>query len=630
MTDRHGITRAPDFPAQLEWLNAEQPLRLADLRGKVVLLDFWTYCCINCMHVIPDLKRLEAKYPDTLVVIGIHSGKFSAERETSNIRAAILRYGIEHPVVNDRDTQVWQLYGVRAWPTLVLLDPEGRIVFRKSGEGAFEAFDGAIAELVEQYETRGLLDHRPLDFGPLTEDGDSILSFPGKVLADTHSRRLFVSDTNHNRIVIAALDDGLVLDIIGAGMSGLTDGAFEEATFDHPQGLALEGDALYLADTENHALRRADLVQRRVATIAGTGGQTTTFNRSGPGPATSLNSPWDLVVHDNVLYIAMAGSHQLWRMDLKTGYIQPHAGSGREGRIDGPLAVAALAQPSGLATDGIRLYFADSEVSAIRSADLRPDGRVETIVGGDLFEFGDQDGQGLDVRLQHPLGISYRSGVLYVADTYNNKIKRVRLRDRTCETLFGTGEPGRADGEHATFFEAGGLSLGGEMLYIADTNNHAIRVADLSTGGVETLDLRLEEAAPPGEAAPAEFAGEMIQLPRQSLNAGENTLTLNVALPARWKVNPEAPLAIDLFSSDERILSVSETALRNPRLPAEVRFTARPGEVTLTAEFALYCCRVDGGSLCNFKQIRLVAPIEVGEDGGESALALTYTVAPEE
>ena len=156
----------------------------------------------------------------------------------------------------------------------------------------------------------------------------------------------------------------------------------------------------------------------------------------------ALNSPWDLLVHNGSLYVAMAGLHQLWRLDLESGQIGPDAGSQRENRLDGPLLQAALAQPSGIATDGEKLYFADSEVSSIRSADLDPAGRVTTLVGEGLFEFGDEDGKGWGVKLQHPLGVLYCDGLVYVADTYNHKIKKLNLQSRRCDTLVGTGQPG--------------------------------------------------------------------------------------------------------------------------------------------------------------------------------------------
>ncbi|MBI5126139.1 MAG: redoxin domain-containing protein, partial [Planctomycetes bacterium] len=410
--------RAPEFPEGMEWLNTDRPLRVADLRGKFVLLDFWTYCCINCMHVIPELKRLEKGYPTELVVIGVHSAKFSNERLTENIRQAILRYEIGHPVVNDKEMQIWQSYAVRSWPTLVLIDPEGYVIGAYSGEGNYEAIDRRLRESLAYFRPRGVVKEEPLNLS-LERDrlGPSPLSFPGKILADPLKDRLFISDSNHNRIVIAT-GEGKVIDVAGSGEIGRADGPFSQASFFRPQGMALQGETLYVADTENHLIRRLDLQSRTVTTIAGTGRQGGFLSLGGLGTRAELSSPWDLSLVGDKLYVAMAGSHQVWVMDLANNLVQPFAGSGREGRVDGSLEGSALAQPSGITTDGNRLFVADSETSSVREINLLT-GRVNTIVGLDLFEFGDVDGQGAMVRLQHPLGIVFHEGMLYVADTYN-------------------------------------------------------------------------------------------------------------------------------------------------------------------------------------------------------------------
>lgn len=493
---RDHVVHAPEFTPGLEWLNTEQPLTLKALRGKIVLLDFWTYCCINCMHVIPDLKRLEHDFPNELVVIGVHSAKFAGERDTDNIRQAILRYEIAHPVVNDWQMQIWQQYAVRAWPTLVLIDPEGRIAAATSGEGVYEPLHQAITKLITTFAAKGTLDRRALTMRPeRLADPDAPLSFPGKIIANAASDRLFIADSNHHRILELELHSGKVVRSIGAGTRGRIDGAAAQATFLHPQGLALDGSQLYIADTENHLIRRVDLATGVVTTIAGTGLQAQRRMQPGPGLATTLNSPWDLAVHNGALYIAMAGAHQIWRLDLTTGDLAPHAGSGREDLHDGPWDTAALAQPSGLAADAASLYFADSEVSAIRRIPLAPGGRVETLFGAGLFAFGDRDGTIGTARLQHPLGVVWHQDTLYIADTYNNKIRRADLRNRVLDTVAGTGSAGHDDGDTttATFDEPAGLTIAGDILYVADTNNHAIRTIDLHTHQVQTLSLTLPQ-----------------------------------------------------------------------------------------------------------------------------------------
>ena len=230
---------APEFPTGLDWINVPAPLTMAALRGKIVILDFWTYGCINCIHMIPTLQRLEAKYGDALVIIGVHSAKFANEGSTTSIRQIVQRYGLEHPVINDSDFRVWQAYGINAWPTFVVIDPRGNVLALQAGEIPFEAFDRLLSGMVDYFDSTGELDRTPLELA-LEGAGQpaGLLAFPGKVLADEAGGRLFIADSNHNRIVVADLDTYEVLDVIGSGAAGLTDGAYDAASFDKPQGMA--------------------------------------------------------------------------------------------------------------------------------------------------------------------------------------------------------------------------------------------------------------------------------------------------------------------------------------------------------------------------------------------------------
>jgi DNA-binding beta-propeller fold protein YncE len=515
------------FPEGLQWINTARPLQLADLRGKFVMLDFWTYCCINCMHVLPELKKLEKAYRNELVVIGVHSAKFEGEKDTQNITEAVLRYNIEHPVVNDPQLILWRRFGIPAWPTLVLIDPQGYAVWAKSGESTFEELDAVMKKVVPYYRKAGLLDERPTRLGLEAEKAQPTpLRFPGKILADPSGNRLFIADSNHNRIVVTRLD-GSLLQTIGSGNLGRADGDYATAEFQQPQGMALAGQMLYVADTENHLIRRVDLARERVETVAGLGVQA----RRGPPPGvqanplkTPLSSPWALSIHDGDLYIAMAGLHQIWKMRLRGTSIGVYAGNGREDIVDGPLlprrvdqpGTCSFAQPSGLACDGRRLYVADSEGSSIRAVPLDPRQSVSTVVGTShlpaarLFSFGDVDGRGPQVRLQHPLGLVYYEGKLYVADTYNNKIKVIDPGDAATRTLAGTGRPGRDD-EPPTFDEPAGITAADGKLFVADTNNHLIRVIDLGAaagglvGGGKVSTLSIPGLKPP-ETVPSPVA----------------------------------------------------------------------------------------------------------------------------
>jgi DNA-binding beta-propeller fold protein YncE len=613
--------RAPEITGGQGWLNTDKPLSLAGLKGKIVLLDFWTYGCINCIHIIPDLKKLEAKYAGQLVVIGVHSAKFQNEKETENIRRIILRYEIEHPVYNDSEYAVWQSYGVRAWPTQVLIDPAGYIVGGVSGEGNYDVIDQTVAKLVTDFRSKGELNEEPLKLVlERAKVGELPLAFPGKILADAKTDRLFIADSNHNRIVVTKLD-GTLVDTIGTGDAGAADGAFDKATFYRPQGMALAGDSLYVADTENHLIRRVDLKSRNVETIAGTGQQSREYFKVGPARSIALSSPWDLQLVDRVLYIAMAGPHQIWQLDLDKNEVSTFAGSGREARIDGRVLEAGFAQPSGMATDGKKLYVADAESNIIREIDLA--GRsVKTLVGGDLFEFGDVDGNGDDVRLQHPLGLLTYGDKLLIADTYNHKIKELDPKAEKVTSLLGTGKPGQSDGAAPSFYEPAGLALANGNLYVADTNNHAIRVVDLKTKRASTL--KINGLTPPMKNVQAlETASgpnaEEIKVAAQKLRAGaDGALQIDVELPEGYHLNPLAPQRYKV-SVDGKNLAVDEkTAARSSKdlkLPVRVPLNATAnGSATIRAQVTLFYCREDNTGTCRIKTLVWQVPVEVTSD----------------
>lgn len=676
--------RAPELDGGVAWINTAGPLRMKDLRGKFVLLDFWTYCCINCMHILPELKKLEHAYPNELVVIGVHSAKFETEQDSNNITEAVLRYEIEHPVVNDAKHMIWQKFFVNSWPSLRLIDPEGFVVAEHGGEIDFETLDAFFKRALPYYRKNKLLDTTPLRFDLARDSAEETpLRFPGKVLADEASGRLFIADSNHNRIVVTTLA-GKLIDVIGSGQIGAADGPFDKAQFDHPQGMALVGETLYVADTENHLLRKVDLAGKAVATIAGTGRQ----GRSAwPGipeeaiqaggivasklpkryvgkPAeTALNSPWDLWVHGDDLFIAMAGPHQIWKLPLDESEIGPYAGNAREDIVDGALlprqpygtqvapggaVVSSFAQPSGLASDGTSLFVADSEGSSIRAVPLKPSGKVRTIIGtshlpqGRLFTFGDVDGRGEAVRLQHALGVVYNDGKLYVADTYNNKIKVVDPKDASCATLVGTGEAGRAD-EPAQFDEPGGISLAAGKLYVADTNNHAVRIVDLAAGNrVQTLAIEglVPPAKPAATAGPSPFAdATAVEAPAASVRPvdGKVTIAIELKLPEGYKINKLAPMAYQVEADgavEGAAGPVDPTGLaklERVKEPAE-RFTfqvpvaAKMGNARIKVSLAYYYCQEGAEGLCKAGSVVWTVPLEIAENGAGTEVSLSHQV----
>lgn len=620
---------APEFPTGLDWLNTAHPLSIEALRGKIVMLDFWTYGCINCIHIIPDLERLEEEFADELVVIGVHSAKFDQESGTENIRRVVLRYGVHHPVVNDADFEIWRSYQVRAWPTTYVIDPTGGVVGFFSGEGVYEVLKPILEDLVEEFGDS--IDRTPLGLR-LERQGlpETVLSFPGKVTADP-AGRLFISDTHHHRIVQTDLE-GQVEAVYGSGLEGFSDGSAGEATFRDPQGTAVsvDGMTLYVADTGNHALRAVNLATGEVATVAGTG-ERAWPPRTGDGLTTPLASPWDLALDpdSNLLYVAMAGTHQIWSFDPVAGRVGPYAGSGGEGTDNGPGNEATLAQPSGLALaqDG-RLFFADSESSSVRWVDTTATDRTVGVVAGsdaDLFTFGDVDGVGTDARFQHPLGVSVVGDTLYVADTYNSRIRVIDLESGGVSTRWGEG-PGWRDGEAPLFYEPGGLDVLGSTMYVADTNNHSIRVIDMESGAVSTLVPTGIEAFLPGPDSEA-YAGTVVEHRALMLEEGSGTIILEVEFPSGYKVNPDAPSRF-VWTVEGDGMTVAPDAsgsVLNPSFPVVFDVYLTAGEGVLTGDVSLVYCETEKEDICLFEQVRLVTSYTVGAQGSNHGV-LTHKV----
>ncbi len=471
--------KAPDF-GNFTWLNTDKPLSLKDLDGYIVILDFWTYCCINCMHMLETLERIEAKYKDKpVVVIGIHSAKFYNEQVKENIEQAIERYEINHPVVIDQDMKIWDAYGINAWPTIVIIDPNGYVVYKQAGEGQNEYIEDTIEILLNKCRAK-----EPLRFNRVKKA--RTLAFPSKISFSKDHKYIAISDSNNNRIIIASLD-GNVEEIIG-GKKGFRDGSFNDAMFYRQQGVLWVDDKIYVADTYNHALREIDLEAKRVSTLAGTGEEAFYLNNRIARFA-ALNSPWDLAYRDGMIYIAMAGLHQIWLYDVESGSIEVFAGNGYEGLRDGRVHEAMFAQPSGLSLDLDRLYVADSETSSIRMIDLK-ENEVNTIVGKDLFIFGYRDGNLSSALLQHPIGLDAKSDKIYVADTYNHAIRVIDLNAKSISTLISRDNSICNEVCNLSLYEPNDVKFYDNKLYIADTNNHLIRIYDLTSRLLTTLNLR--------------------------------------------------------------------------------------------------------------------------------------------
>ncbi len=468
---------APELAGAAAWLNTAAPLSMRELRGQIVILDFWTYCCINCMHVLPILRDLEERHrDDPLLVIGVHSAKFDAEKDASHILAAMRRYGVSHPVAVDSEMKIWSQYAVRSWPTLVIVRPDGTLAAIAPGEPDPVALEGLVQQLLAQSRAAGTLARQPALAARPPEEIQRPLNYPGKIAHG--GGKLFVADSGHHRVLV--LDaQGSVIDFVGSGLRGQREGGFEECALDDPQGLAFHGGVLYIADARAHLVWKADLMGRRLARFAGTGtlGRGPLLART-PALETALRSPWDLAPRGPELYVALAGSHQV--AVIQDGSIEPVAGNGREAQLDGPALSAAMAQPSGLSLQGEVLYVADSESSGVRAIDLRSR-KIYSLAGGPgLFDFGDKTGAIEPGMLQHPLAVAATASAgLLVADTYNDKIKRFSPDGLRLESFFEGG-----------LEQPGGLCVlpDGDVL-VADTNHH--RIVQVAADGSRARELEV-------------------------------------------------------------------------------------------------------------------------------------------
>jgi thiol-disulfide isomerase/thioredoxin len=516
---RRARVRAPELVGRGGWINTGgRDLTLADLRGKVVLLDFWTFCCVNCLHVLDELRPLEERYSDVLVTIGVHSPKFVHEADHDAVLAAVERYGVHHPVLDDPDLTTWSQYAVRAWPTLTVIDPEGYVVAQHSGEGHAHALDTLVAELVAEHEERGTL-HR--GDGPYVAPAprEGLLSFPGKVLP-LPDGTLLVSDTAHHSLVHLEADGSTLLRRIGSGERGLADGDAGSARFSEPNGLALLppevaarlGADVVVADTVNHAIRGLDTAIGTVTTLAGTGAQWMQGEpTSGPAREVALSSPWDLAWFDDGLVVAMAGVHRLDRVDLLASTVESYAGTTNEGLVDGELAHAWFAQTSGLATDGTTLWLADSETSALRRV---RNGLVTTEVGHGLFDFGHVDGPGREARLQHPLGVGMLpDGSVAIADTYNGALRRFDPESGEVTTL------------------ATGLAEPSDVVVVPDEAYGSVLLV------VESAAHRLTRVPLPDEARHVEGAAYRTQRPATDVAPGALALEVLFTPPTGQKLD---------------------------------------------------------------------------------------------
>jgi thiol-disulfide isomerase/thioredoxin/streptogramin lyase len=648
------------------WLNTGgKQLGLEDLRGKIVLLDFWTFCCINCLHVLDELRPLEEKYKDVLVTVGVHSPKFEHEADPVALAAAVERYEIHHPVLDDPELDTWQAYTARAWPTLVVVDPEGYIVAHLSGEGHAGGIGSLVEELIAEHEAKGTLHRGDGPYVP-AESTAGDLRFPGKVVplpdgVGSAGETFLVADTGHHRIVELAPDLATVLNTFGSGRKGWQDGGAEEAELNEPQGLALlpedvrakAGYDVVIADSVNHRLRGLTLATGAVVTVAGNGVQrlldaenqraAAATAEAGPGSVAdeagagedlgeelaealatashlgneplkvSLSSPWDVLWSSALgkVVVAMAGVHQIFSFDPLSGELAVLAGTGLEGLQDGEANASWFAQSSGLAEDANgSIWIADSETSALRVLSFSEAGHVQvtTAIGTGLFDCGFRDGDAAHARLQHPLGVTVLpDGSVAVADTYNGAVRRYDPATRTVSTLTrGLAEPSDV------LVDASGVAGGGEpLLIVVEANRH-----------------QLVRIPIPKDALTVDEGASQTQRPKTEVSAGPLALTVRFAAPKGQKLDDRwgDPTQLKISASPENLLvsggGTSVGLIRELVLSPDVP----EGVLHITARAAA-CDGEPGGEIpdhaaCHLYQQDWGIPVVLGTGSGELSLDL--------
>lgn len=468
--------RAIPFPDSLQWLNTPSPLTLQQFKGKFLLLSFWTSSSSLSTGQQKQLESLQKDNPGLEVVV-VHSGKYDSERITDNIRNAVIENNITFPVVNDSAFTLWGAYGIEAWPSNILINPDGAIVARSQGAELSNSIQSEISKHKGKLKTYGA--HSGSE---LQRFRQGLMLYPSFIESD-HIFSLFITESRGHRILQADFS-GTVEQAIGTGKQGYRDGNLHNAQFSFPKETAYDAkdSILYIADSGNDAIRAYHLKTGEVTTVLGNGSRQMSNPKSIQGTEQGLNQPTGLELVGNDLYIAMTGWNQIWKLDTKTSLAEPVAGSGKFGFEDGKNLKCTLAEPFALTSDpeGI-IYFTEMQSSAVRMLKNRS---VSTLVGTGVFEFGDVDGRSNKAKLQGPSGIVYHNDNLYVADEYNNKIKKVDPYSGKTETLLGA-----PSNPNKKFNHPSGIAVLRNELFIADKYNQLIWRYAPGTGDTEIYQI---------------------------------------------------------------------------------------------------------------------------------------------
>lgn len=531
------------------WLNVARPLKKQDLKNRIILLDFWTYACVNCIHAIPEIKKLEQEFGNKLTVIGVHSGKFSNEKDFDSIRKAVLKHDLTHPVIDDSDLRIWNSFKIKAWPTLILIDPHGNIKKTYIGEEDVQFIRKDVKRMVNKY--RFELNRNDLPNLPeKNKIAKRVLSYPTKV---TYSKNfsyksyngpaLFIANSGRNTILVTTLNGEVILQI-GSAKSGFKDGTLDDATFSAPSGLLYKNNKLYVADTQNHAIREIDFKENKAKTIVGTGLRGGVFfGNNVEDRDVSLASPTDVEFFpdENIIAISNSGTHQILGYNINNKTVSLLAGNGSEGIDDGKFPQNSLAQTSDLHQYNGKLYFTDSESSSLRVLDKT--GQVTTLIGKGLFKFGHKAGDKNSALMQHPLGLTVDSKGAYIADSFNHRIVKYDFASKTLRDLVGDTTKGENLGNATQLDEPEGIITIDDNFYVADTNNNRlIKISRIK------LSSSLIDVMPPLQLPKEGFLQYLPNLHKEkSTKVSGKNVKIKIDFEDNWKLNELGPSFINIL-----------------------------------------------------------------------------------
>ncbi len=584
------------------WINTSRPLEISDLKDRVILLDFWTYACVNCMQILPEIKKLEKEYGNKLTVIGVHSGKFDNEKDFNSITKAVLKHDISHAVVDDSDLKIWNNFGITAWPTLVLINPHGNVQKIYVGEDEAKDLAKDVKKLVSRYKYQINRDGLPIVLEK-NKIAKKVLNYPTKIeyvanftYKAHNAAALFIANSGQNNILAVSLN-GEIIAQIGSGRDDFEDGNFESAAFSNPQGMLYKDNKLYVADTGNHAIREINFKDETVATLAGTGRKGNVIGSDAvDAKDAELASPVDVEFYpdSNKIAIANSGTHQILQYDLAKQKISVLAGNGQEGIDDGHYPQNSLAQTSDLSYHDGKLYFVDAESSSLRV--LNKEGNVKTLIGKGLFDFGRKNGKKDVALMQHPLGLTVDDTGAYIVDSFNHIIKKYNLSSGELSDFFGSKKGDILSGSaKSEFDEPDGIVAVLDRFYVVDSNNNRIVTINRNKLTSELLDVM------PQLRLPKE--GFLQYLPNlhkaADINVATDKVLVKINFKKGWKLNDLGPSFINLLEiiSDEEanlINTFDWNAIKNNELKLPKLDAAK----NYMLQGTIYYCENKKNALC--------------------------------